>query len=183
MQHPFVRLSTKFERVNCTQTADKQTAQLLSLLTALFAVDNACNTSELSQLYYTPESPHVCTRQPTACSISRLRQHAGGQGVLGEDTQARATLTQASSTTPGAEPLRPGLDYLISCSYNSSTDQLLLMAGNNQGAVSCFPVLEPTPSFPGAACGFGSPQAVMSGAHDSVRHICMFASSMLVLCD
>lgn len=86
--------------------------------------------------------------------------------MLGEDTQARAALTQVASATPGAEPLGPGLDYLVSCSYNTQEDRLLLMAGTTQGAVGCFPVLEPTQ--PGAACGFGSPQAIMSGAHDSV---------------
>ena len=153
--------------------ADEETPQLHPSLALSVAVNNAC----------TYQSPYVCTRQPTAFITSNLCQLgvAGGQGVLGEDTQARATLTQASSTAPGAEPLRPGLDYLISCSYNSSTDQLLLMAGNNQGAVSCFPVLEPTSSSPGTPCGFGSPKAVMSGAHDSVRFRCTFASSMRML--
>ena len=100
--------------------------------------------------------------------------------MLGEDTQARATLTQVSGTTPGAEPLGPGLDYLISCSYNSSVDELLVMAGNNQGAVGCFPVLEPTSSS-GTACGFGTPHAVVSGAHDSVRLECMSASNIELL--
>lgn len=93
-------------------------------------------------------------------------QCAGGQGVLGEDMQARTTLTQAASTALGAEPLGPALDYLITCSYSPSADQLLLLAGNNAGAAGCFPVLEP--ANVGTACGLGGPQTVMSGAHDAV---------------
>lgn len=92
---------------------------------------------------------------------------AGGQGVLGQDLQARASLTQAASAAPGADALGPALDYLISCSYNSSADELSVLAGNNQGAVGCFAVQEP--ATPGAACSFRCPTAVMAGAHDSVR--------------
>ena len=86
--------------------------------------------------------------------------------MLGEDRNTRASLTQAASLTPGADPLGPALDYLISCAYTSSSNQLMLLAGNNQGAVGCFPVAEP--SCRGGVCSFGGPKALMSGAHDSV---------------
>lgn len=86
--------------------------------------------------------------------------------MLGEDRNARASLTQAASVTPGADPLGPSLDYLIACEYNMNTSELLLLAGNNQGAVGGFPVAEP--SAPGGTCSFAGPKAVLSGAHDSV---------------
>lgn len=97
-------------------------------------------------------------------------QHTGGQGVLGEDTQARSSLAQAARTTVNAEDLRT-LDYLITCTYSSSTGQLLLLAGNNDGAVGCFPVTDPV--RPGMPCGLGSPQTVMSEAHDAVSQPCL----------
>ena len=100
-------------------------------------------------------------RSNTACIC-----HTGGQGILGEDSNTRASITQAASITPGADPLGPALDYLITCAYSNSSNQLLLLAGNNQGAVGCFPVTEP--SAPGSPCSFGGPRAVLSGAHDSV---------------
>ncbi|KAL0043718.1 hypothetical protein WJX82_010118 [Trebouxia sp. C0006] len=93
-------------------------------------------------------------------------ESSGGQGMLGEDRNTRASLTQAASLTPGADPLGPALDYLISCAYTSTSNQLMLLAGNNQGAVGCFPVAEP--SCHGGVCSFGGPKALMSGAHDSV---------------
>ena len=68
--------------------------------------------------------------------------------------------------TPGADALGPALDYLITCAYSHSSNQLLLLGGNNQGAVGCFPVIEP--SALGGSCSFGGPRAVLSGAHDSV---------------
>ena len=114
------------------------------------------------------------------CTVSRgtlftVLLLSGGQGVLGEDKNARVSLTQAASMTPGADPLGPALDYLISCTYSSRNNELLLLAGNNQGAVGCFPVAEP--SAPGAICTFKGPQALLSGGHDSVRapflHFCM----------
>lgn len=86
--------------------------------------------------------------------------------MLGEDRNTRASITQAASTTPGADPLGPALDYLVTCAYSQSSNQLLLLAGNNQGAVGCFPVAEP--SAPGGPCSFGGPRALLSGAHDSV---------------
>ncbi len=86
--------------------------------------------------------------------------------MLGEDRNTRASLTQAASLTPGADPLGPALDYLISCAYASTSNELMLLAGNNQGAVGCFPVAEPL--SPGGVCSFGGPKALMSGAHDSV---------------
>ena len=87
--------------------------------------------------------------------------------MLGEDRNTRASLTQAASLTPGADPLGPALDYLISCAYTSTSNQLMLLAGNNQGAVGCFPVVEP--SSPGGICSFVGPKVLLSGAHDSVR--------------
>ena len=101
------------------------------------------------------------------CLSVTINLLTGGRGVLGEDRNARASLTQAASMTPGADPLGPTLDYLISCAYSSdSPDDLLLLAGNNQGAVGCFPVAEP--SVQGGACTFAGPKAVLSGGHDSV---------------
>ena len=99
-------------------------------------------------------------------SLEMLRICLGGQGALGEDRNAKESLTQAASMTPGADPLGPTLDYLISCAYSSSTDELMLLAGNNQGAVGCFLVAEP--SLPGSTCSFAGPKALLSGAHDSV---------------
>lgn len=90
--------------------------------------------------------------------------------MLGEDRNTRASLTQAASLTPGADPLGPSLDYLISCAYTSTSNHLMLLAGNNQGAVGCFPVVEP--SSPGGTCSFGGPRVLLSGAHDSVRLHC-----------
>ena len=86
--------------------------------------------------------------------------------MLGEDRNSRASITHAASLTPGADPLGPALNYLISCAYSSSSNELMLLAGNNQGAVGCFPVVEP--STPRGICGFGGPKAVLSGAHDAV---------------
>ena len=86
--------------------------------------------------------------------------------MLGEDRNTRASLTQAASMTPGADSLGPSLDYLIACEYNLQTSELLLLAGNNQGAVGAFPVAEP--SAPGGNCSSAGPKAVLSGAHDSV---------------
>ena len=86
--------------------------------------------------------------------------------MLGEDRNTRASITQAASITPGAAPLGPALDYLITCAYSSNSNELLLLAGNNEGAVGCFPVAEPM--SPGEPCCFGGPTAVLSGAHDSV---------------
>lgn len=86
--------------------------------------------------------------------------------MLGEDRNARASLTQAASMTPGADALGPVLDYLISCTYSPRTSELLLLAGNNQGAVGCFPVAEP--SAPGGTCTFAGAKALLSGGHNSV---------------
>ena len=87
--------------------------------------------------------------------------------MLGEDRNTRASITQAASMTPGADPLGPALDYLISCAYSPVSNELLLMAGNNQGAVGCFPVLEPL--TPGGSCRFGGPKALLCGVHDMVN--------------
>ena len=86
--------------------------------------------------------------------------------MLGEDRNTRASITQAASTTPGAASLGPAIDYLITCAYSPKSNELLLLAGNNEGAVGCFPVAEPT--SPGAPCCFGGPKAVLSDAHSTV---------------
>ena len=116
---------------------------------------------------------HSLYRSACACiapclllCLSIIVHWTGGQGMLGEDRNTRASLTQAASVSPGADPLGPALDYLISCAYTSTSNQLMLLAGNNQGAVGCFPVVEP--SSPGGVCSFGAPRALLSGAHDSV---------------
>lgn len=118
--------------------------------------------------------------QPSAVSFAQFLLPPvlllpGGQGVLGEDRNARVSLTQAASMTPGADPLGPALDYLISCTYSSRSNELLLLAGNNHGAVGCFPVAEP--SAPGGICTFGGPKALLSGGHDSVSaHLLQFVA-------
>ena len=107
--------------------------------------------------------------------------------MLGEDRNTRSSITQAASLTAGADPLGPALDYLISCAYSSSSNELMLLAGNNQGAVGCFPVAEPL--APGGTCSFGSPKALLSGAHESVSGTtyqkfvsCTHAQTDLQLC-
>ncbi|KAL3157293.1 hypothetical protein ABBQ38_001524 [Trebouxia sp. C0009 RCD-2024] len=106
-------------------------------------------------------------------------ESAGGQGVLGEDRNARASLTQAASMTPGADALGPGLDYLISCAYSPRTSELLLLAGNNQGAVGCFPVAEP--SAPGGTCTFAGAKALLAGGHSSVVRSLLWSDSGALL--
>lgn len=135
---------------------------IVRLLTYLMVHSSQANVSHRDYSYRLVTS--LAYTHPPASST-------GGQGVLGEDRNARASLTQAASMTPGADALGPGLDYLISCAYSPRTSELLLLAGNNQGAVGCFPVAEP--SAPGGTCTFAGAKALLAGGHSSVStHVC-----------
>ena len=106
----------------------------------------------------------------------------GGNGALGEST-VDTTRPLLQFDTSGSDNTHA--DYLIQCEYDPSSDQLVVVAGTNNGEVGLFPVgvgatggegVETATTIPSTSIHFGAPVAVMKseenrGHCDIVRSV------------
>jgi hypothetical protein len=104
----------------------------------------------------------------TAGGEGTLADFQDGRGPLADAAKLAAKetgLSTASAGGKGSGGLPLSYDYMLSCTYDSAGDRLLLAAGDFSGSVALFPVCEPSN---GQVAGFGPPVAWLSGIHTEV---------------
>jgi hypothetical protein len=78
------------------------------------------------------------------------------------------------------------VDYLVTCHWDAASDQLLLVAGNNQGAAAFFPLQEAAArqgQLPAGTNPVCAPAVVLQGCHDSVvRSVQCFSGAAAASC-
>lgn len=111
---------------------------------------------------------------------------AGGDVALADFAECRAAAAAAAASCPAvaaAAPFAEGIDYLATCHWDAASQQLLLAAGSNTGAVGFFPVREERPGagpnsdgvIPMQAGVVQAPLVVLAGTHsDVVRSVSTF---------
>ena len=94
-----------------------------------------------------------------ACDDAR----EGGNGPLGQSLDPRQKMVLGE---------RPA-DYLVRCEYNAQSDELVVVAGSNDGSCGLFAVERPSSGATDGALQFGNgPVGVMHGGHaDIVRSV------------
>ncbi|KAG7672988.1 hypothetical protein Ndes2526B_g08485 [Nannochloris sp. 'desiccata'] len=106
----------------------------------------------------------------------------GGNGPLGQSLDARTKLVGLHGSIGGSksdggskgqqEQVTNAADYLIQCEYDSNTDELVVIAGNNTGSASVFPVVQPPNGATDINLDFRPAVSALEGGHtDVVRSI------------
>jgi len=106
----------------------------------------------------------------------------GGNGPLGQSLDARTKLLGLNVGTCGdgaaggskgqEEQVTNAADYLIQCEYDSNTDELAVIAGNNTGFAALFPVVQPPNGATDVTLDFRPAGAALEGGHtDIVRSL------------
>ncbi|WIA21984.1 hypothetical protein OEZ85_004340 [Tetradesmus obliquus] len=105
---------------------------------------------------------------------------AGGDTAVADLAEARQ-MAAAAAGASSAAALFGEVDYLVGCHWDSSSGQLLLVAGTNGGAAAFFPIAEQqhrAGQIPPGGNLLQQPAVVLNGCHrDVVRSVDCFAGT------